>query len=370
MLTLISGLPGSGKSYLSVSMLLKFAEHNKKLESEGKRPRPLYSDINGLKLDCVERIEGQLYDLPDGSIIFIDEAQDHRVFAAGWNYAKHKENLDRDTEAVYNSENDRYLNKHRHKGHDIYLITQGAPLLSSNIRDLAKKHIHCENPNNMDYCKYYVFPRVVPRANQMAPEKLSQAANGDVKRINFKPEIHALYKSTALDTKERDVPWGKIIKFLLIALAIIGLLIFAFRRSMNTTLVKSMSGEETTLSQGLAKAESIGKVETLPEHPAQPDLPHPSSIYGYQPDLTTYNHEYAFAGCVWMGDKRHCIAHDGSTLNISDKDFERFRAGDRPQRSQRTFHDQNRQAVAQVFEDATPSQNSIEYPAPPSFESI
>lgn len=367
MLTVISGLPGAGKSYLSVYMLHGFAENNKKLAAAGKPIRPLYTDINGVTIDGVNQIEDQIYNLPNGSIIFLDEAQQHRVFASGFNFAKHEKQVSDDDK--YDAKNDRHLNTHRHFGHDIYLITQSANLLSANVRDVSRRHIHCTNPNNMDYVKYYVLPQMFPRANQATPEKLAQLANGDVKRLNFRPEIHALYKSTALDVKEKEIPWGKLIKFGLIGLSLILLLIFAFRRSMDTTIVKSMSGEETVITQGLAKAQTVTQPQISPEETVKPDLPHPSSIYGYQPDLSTYNHEFAFAGCVWMGTKRHCIAHDGSTLNISDEDFERFKSGDRPQRSQRRFDDQNRQAVAQVLEDTPPTQNSIDYPTPPSFES-
>ena len=369
MLTLISGLPGGGKSYLAVQMLKKFADQNVKLIAEGKQPRPLFSDINGLKIDGVEPIDDQLYNLPSGSIIFIDEAQNHRVFAAGFNFAKHEKQISQ--EDKYDAKNDRHFNTHRHSGHDIYLITQSVTLLSTNIKEVARRHIHCTNPNNMNYSKYFIFPQVFARANQATPEKLAQTANGDVKRIDFKPEGFALYKSTDLDTKVREVPWRHIIKFVLIAFALLTLLYFAFNRSMGTTIGKAMTGDETSsITEGLAKVESIADAQISPVDVEKPVLPHPSNIYGYQPDLSTYDHEYAFAGCVWMGDKRHCIAHDGSTLNISDEDFERFRAGDRPIRSQRRFDDQNKQAVAQVFEDTTPTQNSIEYPSPPSFESI
>ena len=367
MLTVISGLPGAGKSYLSVHMLKGYADQNLKLAAEGKPTRPLYTDINGVTIEGVSQIEDQIYNLPNGSIIFLDEAQQHRVFASGFNFAKHEKQVSADDK--YDAKNDRHLNTHRHHGHDIFLITQSANLLSANIRDVSRRHIHCTNPNNMDYCKYYVLPQMFPRANQATPEKLAQLANGEVKRLNFKPEIHSLYKSTALDTKKKEIPWGKIIKFVLIALALVLLLILAFRRSMDTTIVKSMSGDDNALNQGLNKVGTLAEAQIKPVETPDPVLPHPSSIYGYQPDLTTYNHEYAFAGCVWMGDKRHCIAHDGSTLKISDQDFERFKAGDRPQRSQRRFDDQNKQAVSQVLENTPPAQNSIDYPAPPPFES-
>ncbi|MEC8567742.1 MAG: zonular occludens toxin domain-containing protein [Pseudomonadota bacterium] len=56
MITLITGTPGSGKTLYAVSLILKYADANKKLLEDGKEPRYIYSDIDGLNIRSLAKV--------------------------------------------------------------------------------------------------------------------------------------------------------------------------------------------------------------------------------------------------------------------------------------------------------------------------
>lgn len=118
MITLITGLPGTGKTAFAVSELMMIKD------------RPIFVDgikdltIPHEKADSI--LEWHNW-LPDGSILVVDEAQ--RIFRPRSNGS---------LVPVAISE----LETHRHKGVDIWFITQNPLLLDSNIRRLVGRHLH------------------------------------------------------------------------------------------------------------------------------------------------------------------------------------------------------------------------------------
>lgn len=122
MITLITGAPGAGKTAALVDLL----------SSIGKG-RPVY--VDGIPDLAVPHVDvsplGDPHDwhntVPDGSIIVIDEVQ--RV----WRPRSPGSRVPPDIEA---------LETHRHKGIDLYIITQGPNLLDRNVRTLVGRHVH------------------------------------------------------------------------------------------------------------------------------------------------------------------------------------------------------------------------------------
>ncbi|MDO5102398.1 MAG: zonular occludens toxin domain-containing protein [Lautropia sp.] len=122
MITLITGAPGAGKTAALVDLL----------SSIGKG-RAVYVDgIPDLAVPDVDVSPlGDPHEwhntVPDGSIIVIDEVQ--RV----WRPRSPGSRVPADIEA---------LETHRHKGIDLYIITQGPNLLDRNVRTLVGRHVH------------------------------------------------------------------------------------------------------------------------------------------------------------------------------------------------------------------------------------
>lgn len=122
MISLITGLPGMGKTSLMVYMLL----NRKDLQN-----RPVYVDgIPELQVKHEEVPEGESMETwhkwaPDGSILVIDEAQ--RVFRPRPAGAKVPDYV-------------QALETHRHKGIDIFVLTQHPRLIDVHLRSLIGEH--------------------------------------------------------------------------------------------------------------------------------------------------------------------------------------------------------------------------------------
>lgn len=122
MISLITGLPGSGKTSLMVHMLMT---------RDDLKNRPLYVDgIPDLKIPTQEIPEGQDMTTwhewaPTGAVLVIDEAQ--RIFRPRPAGAKVPEYI-------------QHLETHRHKGIDIFVLTQHPRLIDVNLRSLVGEH--------------------------------------------------------------------------------------------------------------------------------------------------------------------------------------------------------------------------------------
>ncbi len=132
MLYLITGVPGSGKTLKMISDLM----NRKDLKN-----RPLYLDgIPNVKEEVIPNLpipDGESMQTwhkwaPTGSILVIDECQ--RVFRPRPSGSKVPD---------YVAE----LETHRHKGIDIFLLTQHPRLIDINVRSLIGHHCHISKTN-------------------------------------------------------------------------------------------------------------------------------------------------------------------------------------------------------------------------------
>ena len=127
MLYLITGVPGSGKTLLMMSMLKK----RKDLQDH-----PLYLDgipnVDRDKIPYIDIPEGCSVEnwhewLPPNAILVVDESQRHfRPRANGSKVPPHVAELE----------------THRHKGVDIFLLTQHPRLVDINVKSFVENHKH------------------------------------------------------------------------------------------------------------------------------------------------------------------------------------------------------------------------------------
>lgn len=122
MISLITGLPGAGKTSLMVHMLMTRTD---------LQNRPLFVDgIPELKIPTMTIPDGETMETwhewaPTGAVLVIDEAQ--RIFRprpAGSKVPPHIQELE----------------THRHKGIDIFVLTQHPRLIDVNLRSLIGEH--------------------------------------------------------------------------------------------------------------------------------------------------------------------------------------------------------------------------------------
>ena len=181
MITLITGVPGAGKTLYCVSEILsKLDADNKKLISQGKDPRPVIVDnIPELKLD--HQVAPDLLTWPDwaheGALIVSDEVQRHwRPTPAG--QQPHRSIAELET--------------HRHRGLDFIILTQHPNLINTNVRRLVGRHIHIRRTVMGTYA--YEWPECV------TPDSSYRSALTKVKWTHPK-KAFGLYKSASIHQK-------------------------------------------------------------------------------------------------------------------------------------------------------------------------
>lgn len=186
MITVITGIPGMGKTSLCLDMMLK---------ERGQRPL-FVMGIPDLKVDHFptppveewtelrqDKDDPSLmlpyFTFPERSVVIIDEAQRvYRPRAAGSKVPPHV--------AAFET--------HRHTGVDFWLLTQDAALIDSNIRRLVGRHIHIM-PTIMGR-RLYEWPTIKDPESKTDRDLAAQRA--------YKPPRHVfkLYKSAEAHTKQ------------------------------------------------------------------------------------------------------------------------------------------------------------------------
>lgn len=201
MITLFTGLPGNAKTLKVLQWLQKRAlAENRDV---------YYSGVNECRVPSQLRADGtmskpwQEFDpkewmaLPDGALIFIDEAQD---------------TFDKRPNGSALPEYFKMLAKHRHTGKDIVLATQHPSLIDNFPRKLIQQHFHAIRKFGMKRSTYYEWDKVSD-----FPERISsQKSAVSTEKFVFPKEIFDWYTSASLHTVKRRVPMKLILAVLLV----------------------------------------------------------------------------------------------------------------------------------------------------------
>lgn len=202
MLFLRTGLPGAGKTLNTIKEIDE--EHaadpdnpelrlHKDPEHPDAPPRTIYyNGIPDLKTDQLKArwvewdTPEKWFELPDGCVIVIDEAQG----TFGTDIGRSR------VEKVTRFE------KHRHHGWDVHLITQHPSLLAPAVRKLVGKHLNFIRP-------YGRTKGVFRHEYEMCidnPEKRVNFKMAQETKITFDPHYFGLYRSATVHTHKKVTP--------------------------------------------------------------------------------------------------------------------------------------------------------------------
>jgi zona occludens toxin len=171
MITLITGVPGSGKTLYAVWLL-------KKLLGGGGR-RVLVDGIRDLALEHVEIDEPWLRMWHENAqaqdIIVIDEAQ--RIYPPTTASQKPTPDVEQ-------------LHVHRHKGVDFIIITQHPQRISKTVRDLVGRHVHVRNLFGLKRAMLYEWDHCHNPSSLKDAVKTSWRYPRDVFKLYTSAEVH------------------------------------------------------------------------------------------------------------------------------------------------------------------------------------
>lgn len=179
MITLITGVPGASKT-------LNTIKHVRDSHADRKI---YYRAIKELSLDWCELSDDQVLswtDLPDGSVLVIDEAQ--QVWPNIANNQKSPLSV-------------MALDTHRHRGFDFYVITQKATMVDFRLRGFVGRHWHFERAFGQNRVRRLEWQKAISDVDDYHTRQTAETSS-----IKIDPAIFNLYKSAELHTVKKTIP--------------------------------------------------------------------------------------------------------------------------------------------------------------------
>lgn len=200
MMTLVTGLPGRGKTLYAVLLVREAVTAGRKV----------YSDIEGLKIphEVIPPPEEpwDWRDTPPGSLIVYDEV--HRRFpASGRGGESRIEQVNR-------------LDTHRHSGHDFVFVTQYPGKIDKVIRDLVDRHVHLVRAFGLQGSLLHEWGFCQP-----SPESPTARREADKVRFKFPKDLYKSYASATTHSRYNAIQLsGRAWLFPVLAIALVFLL--------------------------------------------------------------------------------------------------------------------------------------------------
>lgn len=300
MISLITGLPGHGKGLYSLTVV-------DKLQRDSGRP-VYYHNIKDLSLKWHElKDPKEWFNLPEGSIIVLDEA---------WQTFPLRPNSQ--IPPAYIAE----LATHRHKGFDIFIITQQPSQLDTFIRKLVDKHFHVVRIFGSEKANVHEFVGLNTDPQRSRKNSIKHT-------FKFPKEVYNWYKSAEVHTVKTKRPFR--IYMLWFGLPLICALgVFGATKILNPKGGAISDGIQTQIHGDIKKNPNLATLKStdnqkqnekkelnyIQSHiPLIEDFPHTAPAYA---EITKPVNVPYPAACVSMGNLCKCYTTQGTKLNTSD----------------------------------------------------
>lgn len=190
----VTGLPGAGKSLRAVQRIVEAREQGRNVYVCG---------LDGLDPSVgAEIIESpnDWQDLPDGSLVVVDEAQ------KWWPQRRAGD------PAPYI----RALSEHRHRGFDFLIVTQHPSMVDKYVRTLCGEHEHVLRQFGLRGAKIVTWQECYDD-----PQSQATRDRGTIKPWAYPKRLFTLYKSATLHTVKARIPLRmKVIPLIVLAVAV------------------------------------------------------------------------------------------------------------------------------------------------------
>jgi zona occludens toxin len=294
MFHLITGTPGSGKTLSTIDTLRKITD------------RPIfYFGIPELNLPWTKVTDPKNYhtELPDGSIFVLDECQQH--FPVRAPSAKVPDAIS-------------FIETHRHRGIDIYFITQHPNLLDHHARRLVGHHTHLQRNFGFKFAVKYTNNKLFDATNYHELQTCTQS------QYKYPKDVFNLYKSAEVHTHKAKFP--KKLLFLIPLLILVGFGIYTVYNMLhkrNIPLLPSQhqlsDGTQSTNIDTTINQEKREINWTTAYIPVLPGVPHTAPLYK---DIAVPTTMPIVSGCVYSKkrDKCACYTQQATIIDMS-KEF-------------------------------------------------
>lgn len=298
-ITLITGLPGHGKTLYTIVKVKELAEQtNRAVYQHG---------IKDLTLSWQQLDDPKQWNhLPEGSIIIIDECQDF--------FPVHDSKLASQDYVLQ-------LAKHRHRGYDIYLITQHPMNIHAFVRRLIDKHYHTIRAFGMAASNFHEWNKVIDYPEKTKKDSITQL-------FPYPKDAYKYYKSAEVHTIQRKIP-KKVIWLLVIPFLLAGLGYVAWLKLNPKHTRDLIEGNKPTqqYQSGIVQTnnQQVPKLDYLQSHTARlSDFPASAPIYD---EITKPTTAPVPAACVLIRNKCQCYSQQATHLQTSDSVCRQIVAG-------------------------------------------
>lgn len=302
MITLITAVPGSGKSLTAIEIIVNSLSENPDRKIYTNLPlkwsEPNLDDLTEKPYLLIDPNGKNVFPIPDGddwqlcemgSLIIYDEVQ--KIFPAT---AKAGVVVD-----------DRLtgLETHRHHGYDLVFITQDATFVHHHIRKLVGRHIHLYRGHNATRVARYSWSHYETDPNDRHAQE-----RATMEVWAFRKDLYKYYKSSVKHTHIFKLP-KKAYFFIVVILMILGLV--GYLISKNGSVIKLPSSEIVPSETSQSVSGATVPVETTKTLP---------NLIDVEPDMQR-QHLFSTAptavpieGCIQ--NKNFCSCYDKSGLTL------------------------------------------------------
>lgn len=294
--TLITGLPGNGKTLYTVCMVRDWAE------KEGRQVYVHGIDILDDKALPWQPFEAEKWhELPVGAIIVIDEA--HKTFPLRPVGSKTPPHVEAIAEL-------------RHQGHNLVLITQHPMELDSAVRRRVGRHMHVVRRFGMQAAAIFEWPQVRENCDKTRKDAIRH-------EWVYNKRAYGWYKSAELHTVKRRLParllWFPVM-FLAIGAAIWGVLRFQSNAAERTQAIAAPAGASASAVRISSAGEGGGSGHVLSEaeyvasyQPRVPGMAYTAPAYD---EVTKPVRAPYPAACVQSATRCQCYSQQGTRLDV------------------------------------------------------
>jgi zona occludens toxin len=360
MLTLVTGVPGAGKTLNTLRNV-----HKETKDTDRKVFVAGVADLNLGNFQSISYDQAKAWrDLPKGSVLVVDEADQ---------FAPTRGNRGDPPEYV------RELARHRHYGLDIFFITQRPKMLDHHLRGLVGRHLHYERAFNRNSSRVLSWESAVDDTGDFHARKLAV-----VSRVSFDRDYFGVYKSAEVHTHKPRLP----AKVWLVAaglLLCVGLgvrLILDIQGRSEEVIAQAQADQEAPFSESLARLEREASRLTDADgnqfldqetyldirKPRIKDLPYSAPMYDevlqvqtYPRPQCIYSHRTARCQCYTQQATPIEITYEVCRDIVSNGWFNPYR-DESPQQIAAAQRGGTSEAVAHAAPTDHPSRPSVVYP--------
>lgn len=319
MLTLITGMPGNGKTLRAMALIEEEWKRNQDDVKKGKATeRQFFTNIAGATREenpdafpFVQKMpaDNDWTKLPDGSFVVYDEAH-----ADG-----HTPDLERygtlfPSTGKPGESNDpriRAMSTHRHRGFDIVLITQWPSKIHHQVRSLVGKHIHMNRSMGLQAAGVYTWTRV-----QVDPYDEKAREKGEEEVWSFDKSLYHRYKSSTLHTSAHKFKFPKKIKNGLITATTLVVMLVVFWKWMGWDVSVFFGGGESPQTEA-REASPAGSPVTMFRPQSSDDAASTAPLGTGVHDVLTTAPAPSLMGCVSSDRGCRCFNVDGFQIDMS-----------------------------------------------------